>query len=462
MNAAAMPAPQDGVRAMALARTAGLRVREQDLEALLQWTTMRTRSLALQGIEQYGELLAEESAVGRQERERLLVRFSTDESYFFRDPGQFDLLATTLLPELIERRANERRLRIWSAGCANGEEPYSLAMLVDELSEQLAGWSVLILGTDISAAALEKARRGIYGDWSFRALDAVRKQRYFRRHGGQWQIDSRLRDRVTFCRGDLVRDRFPDADAGLADFDLILCRNVFIYLDAGAVAAISAKFAESLSEGGYLLTAHSELFGHDTAPLRVRMHPQSAVYQKVAPGEAPPALPEKEMAAEPLPQPRAARLPRIALPAKPAPERKPAIAPAPDASQLIESAWRHADRGRRDEAARECRRAIDAAPFDPRPYHLLALLAQERGEPAEAIALLKKAVYLDPSQVAASLELAALLAQAGEPEAARRTYQAARAALAKLPAEARVPPFGEATAAEALAYAERMLGALPV
>jgi chemotaxis protein methyltransferase CheR len=443
-------------------RTVGLRLREQDLDALSRWIAERLRKLALPGNEQYGQLLAEDSAAGSRERERLTVRFTTGESYFFRDQGQFDLLAATILPELIERRARERRLRIWSAGCAAGEEAYSLAMLVDELAPRLAGWNVRILGTDIDAEALNKARVGMYGAWSFRALNGARKQRYFREHGGQWQIDARLRDMVTFRKGDLVRDRFPDPEAGLADLDLILCRNVFIYLDASAVAAITAKFSETLSEGGYLITAHSELFGHDTAPLRVRMFAQSAVFQKIAQPEIETGL-GQALAGVPVPT-VAALVPALRSEplAPPAEQRElpaqPPAAPAEDCDRLLQSAWRHADRGMPDAAEQDCRKAIALAALDPRPYYLLAQLAQERGDEMQAKTLLTKVIYLDPSFIAAYLELGTLHAQAGERDRARRMYQTARAALSKLPAQVAVAPYGESTAADILAYVERLLG----
>lgn len=446
----------------AVRRTAGLRVREQDFEALSRWTVERARALALPKIEHYGALLAEDSAAGRRERELLTVHFSTGESYFFRDQGQFDLLATTILPELIERRANERRLRIWSAGCAAGEEAYSLAMLVDELSPCLAGWKVLILGTDINTEALKKARRGVYGDWSFRALGAERKRRYFRPSGNHWQIDTRLRDMVTFCRGDLVRDGFPDAEVGLSDFDLILCRNVFIYLDAHAVARVTAKFAAALADGGYLVTAHSELFGHDTAPLRVRMFAQSAVFQKTGAPAAETGLVQAlakaqvpPVAALPPPHPIGRQAPRIE------PGRGPATTPAAlagDCDRLMQSAWRHADRGMHDEAQDECRKAIAVGAFDPRPYYLLAQLAQERGDVMQAKFLLKKVTYLEPSFIAAYLELGALHAQAGENERARRMYETARTALRKLPAQTPIAPYNESTAAGMLAQVGRLLG----
>ncbi len=117
-----------------VAASAGLRLRAQDLESLSRWMVRRVHALTLPGSEEFAQLLAQDGAAGRRERELLITQFTTGESYFFRDQGQFDLIGQKLLPELIERRAKERTLRIWSAGCAGGEEPYSLAMLVLELA----------------------------------------------------------------------------------------------------------------------------------------------------------------------------------------------------------------------------------------------------------------------------------------------------------------------------------------
>jgi chemotaxis protein methyltransferase CheR len=358
-----------------------------------------------------------------------------------------------------------RTLRLWSAGCSTGEEAYTLAMLVDELAPQLAGWKVTILGTDINGESLHKAREGLYRDWSFRTLDAARKQRHFRPRGDRWQIEQRLRDRVTFRRLDLVRDAFPDPEADLSGMDLILCRNVFIYLDTQAISRIAAKFAATLAEGGFLITAHSELFGRDVAPLRVRMFAQSAAFQRTA-------MPEVE--ADAVYAPDAARVPCMrGLPPAPAPalieppaprvepvplRTAPPARPVENCDQLMQAARRHADHGMPDAAEHDCRKAIAIAAFDPRPYFLLAQLAQERGDAAQAKALMKKVIYLDPSFVAAYLELGALQTQAGESKRALRMYEAARGVLLTLPAAAAVAPYDASTAADVLAYVERLLG----
>jgi len=455
--------PPSTQRILNLAGAAGLRVRAQDVESLSRWIEARRRKLELPEIADYSQLLCENSDPGRTERELLLTQFTTGESYFFRDQGQFDLLQAKILPELIERRARERRLRIWSAGCATGEEPYSLAMLVSELGPRLAGWDVLILGTDINSDALRKARRGLFREWSFRALDAERRRRCFEPQGGQWQLVPRLRDMASFRRLDLVRDDFPDAQAGLNDFDLILCRNVFIYLDTHAIKRITAKFAAALADGGYLITGHNELFGHDTAPLRIRLFAQSAVFQKSAQTTAEMRLGEAlakirlPAIAAPPPAPRTGR--PTSLPAQPATPAHPRPATPADCDQAMLSAWRYADRGMRDAAKEECRKVIALAGLDPRPYYLLALLAGERGDTMQAKSLLTKVIYLDPSFIAAYLELGSLHELTGKEDRARRMYETARTALRKLPADTALAPYSESTAADALAYVERLLDA---
>lgn len=202
---------------------------------------------------------------------------ATGETYFFRDRGQFDLLRFRLLPELIGRRREAKILRLWSAGCASGEEAYSLAMLVDMLLPEREEWDILILGTDIDPAALEKARRGRYGQWSFRLVSAGLQRRYFRREGEEWELDEGIREMARFRALDLIGGDFPDAE--LRDMDLILCRNVFIYFRPEEVERVAAKMAAALSEGGYLMTGHTELMGHTVAGLTSRLFPEGVVYQ---------------------------------------------------------------------------------------------------------------------------------------------------------------------------------------
>lgn len=354
------------------------------------------------------------------------------ETYFFRDQGQSDLLRLRLLPELIERRRKAKTLRLWSAGCASGEEAYSLAMLVDMLLPERDGWDIFILGSDINPAALAKARHGRYGPWSFRMAPPMLQQRYFRRTGDEWELDQRIRRMVSFHAGDLIAEPFPGGD--LRDMDLILCRNVFIYFNARAVSAVAEKLGATLREGGYLMTGHTELIGHRIRNLQSRLFVEGVVYRRAAA-----SVPLAAIAA---PATRSAPPPAVA-------PRVPSAPPEamPGAADLLARAREFADRGEYDGAEQACRQALGVAPLAPGPHFLLAQLAQLGGEFERAGKLLDQTLYLDPGCVAAYLELAALCERTENRPRAQSLRRAALDIVRTLPGDAVVEPY-ETTATE--------------
>ncbi|MBI4531305.1 MAG: chemotaxis protein CheR [Candidatus Latescibacteria bacterium] len=264
-----------------IALHAGLDIPERDGQRFSETTSGRVRSLKLSTPERYYQFLETDTAESRVEWEGLMAQLTVGESYFFRDEGQFALLRNSVLPELIERNIRRRSLRIWSAGCSSGEEPYSLAVLVSEALGGRGDWKVVILGTDINREALEKARRGVYSEWSFRMVEPGLRVRYFHRRGDEWELDMRIREMVTFRSMNILKDPFPDLASDLHSLDLILCRNVFIYFDRDAVSPVLRKFEETLHEGGYLITGHGELHGQKLGRLRTRVFSESVVYQRI-------------------------------------------------------------------------------------------------------------------------------------------------------------------------------------
>lgn len=348
------------------------------------------------------------------------------ETYFFRDHGQFDLLRLRLVPELIQRRTPEKSLRLWSAGCASGEEAYSLAMLVDMLLPNRSDWNVLIIGSDINPAALAKARLGRYGSWSFRALPPNLKHRYFRQDGEAWTLDEAIRDMVNFRGIDLIKTPFPDNQ--LRDMDLVLCRNVFIYFDADTVTAVANKLAASIREGGYLMTGHAELTASKPRDMQSRLFAESVVYQRLAPQPPVPAPPPIERMPPPPPKETCQR------PRMPAPEE-------PNTEELLASARILADRGEYDSAEQCCQRALSLGPLKAEPYFLLAQMAQLKGDFGRAIQWLEKTLYLDPGCVAASLELAALYERAENLPRARALRRSALETIRSLPADETIEPY---------------------
>lgn len=354
------------------------------------------------------------------------------ETYFFRDRGQFDLLRLCLLPELITRRCRAKTLRLWSAGCSSGEEAYSLAMLVDTLlpARDGDGWEIFILGSDIDQTALEKARRGRYRQWSFRMAPPTLQHQYFQHQGDEWLLDERIRRMVTFRAGDLISEPFSDGE--LRDMDLILCRNVFIYFAADAVTAVADKFAGALSEGGYLLTGHTELIGHRLRNLRSRLFAEGVVYQRLSPLPVVPPL----VAHRPPPPPAVA---------PPRPYQPPPAMPS--GAELLATARGVADRGEYIQAEQICHQALAVTPLAAGPYFLLAQLAQLRGDFKRAGELLDKTLYLDPHCVAAYLELAALCERSENLPRAQTMRRAALDIVRALPGDAAIEAY-ETTAGE--------------
>lgn len=179
---------------------------------------------------------------------------TTNETFFFRDKLPFDLFSEVLLPRYLAARASTRRLRIWCAAASTGQEPYSIAMLIDDAQAKLAGWRVDILATDISTAVLEKARAGVYNQFEVqRGLPERFRQKHFTRIGDQWQISSAIRSMVEFRQLNLIQP-FCHTEP----FDIIYCRNVLIYFDRPTKADVLRRLSSVLQPDGSMILGASE------------------------------------------------------------------------------------------------------------------------------------------------------------------------------------------------------------
>jgi len=266
----------------------GLHIRPEDKNNFSKKLWQRIRALRISHPEDYYLLLQSNNWSSSEEWKELVCLLTTGESYFFRDRGQFNLLKTKIIPQIIETKNqqlgnkgnNKKYLRIWSAGCSSGEEPYSLAILANELITDLDNWKILVLGTDINYKAIEKAKKGIYNPWSFRMIDPYWQMQYFQQQQNEWEIDERIRCLVKFQYGNLQSDTFPDYCSEFHDIDLILCRNVFVYFEPKAISQVIKKFYHTLVPGGYLMTAHTELYGQNVGEFKVSVLPESVLYQR--------------------------------------------------------------------------------------------------------------------------------------------------------------------------------------
>jgi chemotaxis protein methyltransferase CheR len=179
---------------------------------------------------------------------------TTNESFFFRDKLPFDQFRDTVMPALMSARAATRRIRIWCAAAATGQEPYSLAIALKEIGKELRGWRVEIIATDLSTEVLEKAKSGIYSQFEVqRGLPALMLIKYFTQVGETWQIAPEIRGMVKFMPLNLLNDF-----SRLGRFDLVLCRNVLIYFDQPTKVRVLERIADLTERDGFLVLGGAE------------------------------------------------------------------------------------------------------------------------------------------------------------------------------------------------------------
>jgi chemotaxis protein methyltransferase CheR len=463
-----------------IASHTGLQIREEGMDKLCHAIKIRIAQQPLISPEAYYQLLAVDTAVSRHEWEELILPLTIGETYFFRDSGQFSLLRHHILPELIKRNHGTRSLRIWSAGCSTGEEPYSLAILVHELLPSRDDWDVGILGTDVNKDAIATARRGIYRQHSLRTLDHGLRQRYFHQHQSDWELDGRFRSMVSFRQLNLLKDFFLDSTVNLSDIDLIVCRNVFIYFDRTAVTRVITKFTQTLQVGGYLVTGHAELHDQKPSGLCLKAFPESVIYQRQSvhtqtlktktsqtpatdvPLTAPQAIsssgrmPDKSLAVPPARPPRVPIIETSSTASSPAVNHSGQVPPV-SAADLYRLAHGYADVGNYEAARHYCGLVLAKDCLAEEPYYLLAQIAEVQGDNAAAKSFLKKILYLSPAAVTAHLELATLYAREQDLSRAGKMLSLALELLKALPAEAVIEPFAHLSVAQLVAETERRI-----
>ncbi|MEQ8397730.1 protein-glutamate O-methyltransferase [Thalassobaculum sp.] len=187
-------------------------------------------------------------------RKDVVDAMTTNESLFFRDLKPFDLMRDVVLPPLLTARASTKRIRIWSAACSSGQEPYSLAMMLSEMQAKLAGWKIEILATDLSSEMVAKAKAGTYSQFEVqRGLPITMLVKHFKQDGDRWQLSDAIRNQVTFREYNLL-----EHPRSLGQFDVVYCRNVLIYFDQPTKTKVLAGIADQLAPDGTLFLGGAE------------------------------------------------------------------------------------------------------------------------------------------------------------------------------------------------------------
>ena len=242
-------------------KIAGIFQADNKLRLLEDRCQRRMKALGIPTLRDYFDCLTIKP-IRQAEMVSLLNEITIGETCFFRNPPQIDAIRKIVLPRIIEAKSKLalRQLRIWSAGCSTGEEPYTLAMmLLEEQASQLKGWTTEILATDLNERSIAHAKAGSYGDYSTRNVESLFRGKYFLISGDKLRVKPEVQSAVTFSRLNLLEDARMLFMKGV---DLILCCNVLIYFDAVSKKRVIQHFYTNLLQHGYLFLGHSEsLFG---------------------------------------------------------------------------------------------------------------------------------------------------------------------------------------------------------
>ena len=360
-------------------------------------------------------------------RSALCARFLTiGETYFFREPRALDLVCDYASAHLAAGKT--RPLRIWSAGCCTGEEPYSIAMALRRRVPGLAPAMASILATDLNQEFLDFARAGVYRRWSFRRTDPADHAAFFHAHGdGRSEIDASLREQVRFAQLNLASQAYPSAATATQAMDLIFCRNVLMYFGRSQIERVIARLRDSLVDGGWLVVNPSEASAELFAGFTPVYHEDAVFFRKSA---------EPAIAAVPAAAPvhaaraaTAAAAPRPRLRAqdkRPAPPRPPPAAAARGPDDVMARVRMLVGAGASGEALQCLRRAAEADPLSAPLQQDAALFALEHGDRSLARQGVRRLLYLEPES-AVGHYLAAMLEDAeGRPAQARRLLQDCR------------------------------------
>lgn len=415
----------------------------------------------------------------------LFSEITVTESYFMRDPAQLDLVRSEVIPALIARRGARPGVRVWSAGCAGGEEAYSLAIVLEQCG---VGVDADVLATDLSRAALARAARAVYPRWALRGARDDLVRAYFRTVRDGYELLPRIRARVRLRYLNLATACYPSPRDGTAGLDLVMCRNVMIYFEPETIAAVVRRLHASLAEDGWLIVGPSDPSVSAYAPFEPVMTDGAVAYRRCPARVTVAVSPDAaEVAARPAPPevapaaPRRPSAPHATRPRPSAPEIRaaPARAIDPDDAaarardayaagtyrEVIELAAAATDPQTAALAVRAvanldgvdaggdaAARALVAHPLAAELHFLEAMLriAAHRDDAAEPS--LRRALYLDPSLALAHFALGGVLARRGELVAARTAFRAARTLSEARPAGEPVA-LGDGQLAGALAVA---------
>ena len=418
----------------------------------------RLRQNGLSSLGQYLELL-KDGKVGKRELDCLIAELTVGETFFFRHADHFDALRDHALPAVLKRNEQSRQLRIWSAGCANGAEAYSIAILVHSLlGDQLANWNVTIVGSDINRAFLAEAEAASYSAWTLRGVPQEQVAGFFVRSGSHWIVRNKYKQNVRFVYHNLIKDEVPSIHNNIFAFDVVFCRNVMIYFDGAVNHFLAGRLDQVLVDDGWLFVGSTDFNLHLDATFTVEKRSGAIVYRK------------RQQPVTPVRRARAVTLAADSSPghARPAAghaidarrrgRRRPTVNVAGDAVRRSRRACR---RGAGPLAAivefrqpwrlGECVAAMPGRFWLPNRSMLPRIIStpsscMSTGVASEAEQALRRSIYLDRAFALAHYQLGLAKKEAHDTAGSVKAFRNALDALGNTPDDQAISPCGQITA----------------
>ena len=406
----------------------GLYFPENRLIDLRRGISAAAKEFAFTDVEECMEWLMTAS-LSQEQTETLASFLTIGETYFFREEHVFRILESRLLPDLIyKKKQTDRTLRIWSAGCATGEEPYTLSIILNKLIPDIKNWNITILATDINTDFLAKLSKGVYTEWSFRNVPTHIKNCYFSKvDTNKYQINSRLQEIVKPAYLNLSQNEYPSVITNTNAIDIILCRNVLMYFSPVLIEKILQRFYHCLNEDGWFIPGLSESFAKmpqrlnseriDGVPFYKKVSHPFEVNQPHALGITPPQnTPPPTVVAEP---------PRPVV-------KVPSIEDLANAGSLVA-------------ALQSCDASIRQDKMNPDLHYMRALILSELNESAELLAALNRVLYLDPNHILAHVFLGKIYRKKNATVRSHHHFELAIALLSLCDTDAVLPLSGGMT-----------------
>jgi chemotaxis protein methyltransferase CheR len=394
--------------------------RDEPLTALV---AERLAVLGLRNCSSYAEFLAY-GETGCAEMDVLIAHLTIGETYFFRDEEQFAAIRDVILPDILARKRCSKQLMIWSAGCATGAEPYSLAILLSRgLGHQMAGWQIAIHATDLNRSFLFQAAQGKFRAGALRSTPDAVKRECFLKEGLVWAIHPRFKEWILFHQMNLMDSEFSTSFPPGTHFDLILCRNVMIYFSREVNGRLIGQFHQSLGDGGWLVVGAAESNMDNLKIFRGVNAAGARLFQKTPLPSGP-----SEAASEAAPEPESKISPAAPAPSREFPAGPPQVVPAD-----LDGLRQLADHGDWQGAADYGKRLLSQNGLNAEVHFYHALIFEKLGIANEPELSLRHAIYLDRKFALAHYHLGLALKRGGQTAAAERSFGNVVKVLAGLP-----------------------------